>query len=426
MAVARSTVRDDLLDLPEMRKLGWKITVTATTGGLLATTTDPLVNQYASSVQGLTGKWLYIPSASGVNQRRLISSLSVTSGTATLTTTGPNYTATYTDVTGYILSCDPTWLNNLFNLALRRIFTQFEIPVAPGPIDYDMSASGVTNWTDGTGGGSITKQTTAAEVYTGRQSMVITNGAAAGYGRSAQVRTRRSGKVWFRGIFKADVGTGVLRLRDGSGTSIDSVSNTGEEWVYVEKGLSVGASVDLLTLDLEGTGASDSIDWDCVEIVKEEDRLINLPSWIDKSFQVLAVSWAEYHTSIASGVYLASSRELHPLTKGVHYEYVHHVAEANPYAIRIRDEGVQYLDRQWWITGLRPFSDIATFSAEADTTDADEDRLLLELKSMLGKAFPQGFPGVAAAAAIEIREEERLSETPAPRASPEQPMFRRF
>ena len=411
----RGNARDQLLDEPGCRGMGWKITATATASGLTASTTDPRVARAAVASEGLTGYWLYFPSGASANQVRMIASVSVSSGTTTITTDGPNYNETLTGVTAYILSVDPNHINSLFNDALAELFTEFEIPLAHGPTDYDMSAAADTDWTES--GATDTKTTTAADVFSGRQAMTVANAGAGDYTRSGVVRLGQSRKALFFGVWKADVGTGVLRLRDSANTSLDTLSHDEEEFVYGAKLYAGSSTVEGVELDLEGTESTADIDWDCAGIVRPEDYIFRLPSWIDHRFNLRAVCKARWHTSKDTNLWYAFSKTLEALQEGVHYRYIRRPGEANPYAIELTEQGhaeANLTEHPLWLVGLRPYSDIATFSDDTTSHPVPEDELVAKVKVYLGLSYRDKFPALAEIADREERKAKTNARTEEP------------
>jgi hypothetical protein len=382
MAITGTNIIDQLLD--EVPGLGWKFIGTATSGGAVVTTTDPELNKGGSSdgnSQRFTQSFLYIPAETGQDQIHSITTISVSSATTTITTLG-NYGSTTTDGQMYILAIHPDILRALINDGLELELTDITLPITP-ITDGDMQTSGVTNWTDTSAVSS--KVTTAANVIHGLRAMRVANSGANGGTVSALHAVPRGRQVHVWAIGRADVGSAVLSVLDSSNNVLASNSHTEENFNYIY--LDFTPSVEEIKFKLGGDGASDDTYWQAVGFYMTDANIIDLPSWVDTTFKIKAISRARFEGSTdATDVFTAASREEAALIKDVDWRDTHEDVSVHPHQLHLLKKNLVG-EYPLYIFGQRPFSDFATLAADTDSLNIPLHVIVPRCKQLLSKRY---------------------------------------
>src|SRR3990167_2977624 len=326
-------ILDELLDrCPE---LGVKLTLaTVTTATALATTTDPraMVSGTNAPSNRWAGMYLWAPGLTADDRIRSIigpASGSPVSATVFTFTVNRVFTANNSAVTGYVLGMEPNILVGLLNDALRREPFLTTVPLTE-PVDGDMQTSGVANWADA--GATSSKVTTAANVpFELAQSLFANNTGANGYTASGAVRIPRAQTLYIWAIVRADIGTATLWLVDGSGTAIDSMTTTQEEWMFIWKQIAPSSTIEEVAFRLGAAGAGDDSYWGGVGFLSPGATNFQLPSWMAERWQFRALSIARFPVAGSTGgEELARSRQLERLEEGQDFRLYFPEGAANP------------------------------------------------------------------------------------------------
>ena len=423
---------DQLVD--DVEGAGLKFTGTYTSSGLIFTTTDPEPAR-GGDVTASTrfkGAFAFFPSATSANKIRQIVSHTTATGTATFTTTGPNYNATGTSVVGYLLFEHSDILRNYANDALEHSRVEVRVPLMHGPASGDMQGDDVdTDWTETNA--TDTVQTTSSEVFQNAQSLVVTDsGSAGGYTQSALERIGQGRTVTMFGIVKSDTGTSTLIALDGSGNEQDSVLTTQEEWMLLKKRVTFDAADEQIRLRLEGTTASAEGDWQAAWYVKEDVPMFSAPAWFTERHRIIGIqrktamiAGSEADTWYAgSGEYVSLRGNDDPDPQ---YKVYRYGADASRWQIAILDKSLLteplyiLVDAPW----SAPYGTDATFSSDTSTTNMPQDEFMAAWKVEIAKAknefdpvtklFDRGkFPGLHSAALNDLAKVSRTQENPQP------------
>ncbi len=395
-----TTILDRELD--EIPGLGWKFTGTATISGSTVTTTDPVINQLGANADAnrFATLFLYIPTGTvGTDQTHSIDSHAVSGGTTTITTLG-TYAATYSAASMYLLAIHPDILRRINNQGMEDIFTDCFIPLGHGPTDWDMNYSDATYWTGANA--TIAKQTTATEVFTGPRSLSITATDDGGYAQSGLVNVGQGQGVTLHAILKADTGTATVAVLDGSSNVQASVATTQEEWVYITKQVTMDAADEQARIRVTETTNADQADVSSAWLVKRDDPVFMLPSWVDARFKFKDLSYATYRRAGSeSDTWLALSR-VETRIDGGYYHQTARQGDANPYMLEFTEEGWSlYGDKPLFMTILCPYSalygvDTTFTSADTSTTKCPPHQLVPKVKELIGERYEASFPGLMA------------------------------
>lgn len=405
--------------------LGLKVTANVS-GSTTFTTTHPELNRLGANTPStrLSGWYAW---ASDNDQERMITGTTVSSGTATVTCSGTNFTSDASS-TLYILRFSIELIREVINDALEEITVECILPLAHGPTDFDLQDSDTVDnsWTESNA--TDTVQTTASEVWAGARSLVVTDsGSGGGYTESDTVRAGHGKRVWAHAIAKSDTGTSALRVVDDSSNTEATVSFTQEDWLYIKKEVALGSTDEGVKLRLLESTASAVGDWQFAWVVKEDSRIFRLPSWADGRFRIKAISRAVFDSAgDEADTWLADSVRFERLVEGEDYRYADHTADANPHAVIVKphvnlsDAYFVHIESSW----ANPYGVAATLSTIAQTTLCPLRLLVPYMKKLAGERFGEGFARLKEAGEKELT--VRLPQHEPDRPEPEIKVKRMF
>lgn len=389
MTTTYSTALKSLLD--QVRGLGLAFTVSASSGGVIATTTDPRVVSEPDETHW-QGNILYIPDFSAAaDQIRAIDKITVSGGTASITVLGSNYAESESSVQGYILATHPSELQNLANLALSKRSCEVLYPLMHGPADGFMEQAGTSAWDASSA--TVAKQTD--DVLRGYQSMSVTDSGSGGqYAEQQTLETVGKGRtVYMHAVARAHGGlTNTLKLLDGSGNLQESVAFTQREWLSITKPVTLDSDDTQFKLRLEATTASAVGDWNGAWYVKQDGLNFELPSWLDHTNQLKALYYADYGSAgVETDTWLFRSQVLTQMVKDSDYDFYDLGDDVNQALLAIRPERRAWLQKQLWMAVQckysAPYGIDATFSSYDDTNPIPQDEFLEAWKIELAMAY---------------------------------------
>lgn len=334
--------------------------------------------------------------ATAADYERYLSTLTAATGLITITGSYADTTITSESVEIWM---DPeirvsTHINPLLADAVSQLRVLCHVPLGHGPLDYDMQASGITNWPDGSTGTTPAKQTTTTEVAAGARSLVVTDsGSGGGYTQSALYPLRANGDVNVFAIVKAATGTAKLTVLDENGSTQAILSTTEEDWVLLWKRVTM-AGAEKIRLRPSSVAASDSGVWQAAWFARADDfhyAISRVPGWITAPHHVVGLSIGWPQVSAGTDAYHYGSMLFERLTEGVDYYCQRPSADANPTAIFLLKPGLaQYpLFIDVSSPASEPYGVTAAFTAETDTTFLSKELLLAQAKILLGERFPR-------------------------------------
>lgn len=385
-----------LLDvtLNEAQGAGLKFIGTATAAGQTVTTNDPEINKGGQSAASLrfVNRFLYIPSETGDDQLHSIKSISVAESTGVTTiTTLDQFDSTSTSVTMYILFQKPAILRSIANTCLDEEYVTMTLPLSP-VTDGDMQATGVTSWT-GTNA-TPTKVTAAGNVLYGARGLRVANSGANGYAQNGpySISRGRTFRAW--AIARADVGTAILTVVDGSGNTLASVSSSEENWNLLSVDVTPGTSIEEVSFRLGGSGASDDTYWAGVGYGRSDDSVFYLPAWADEPQKVKDISVSQFRGATdTSNVHQAFSRSLRGLRNESDWHGEFELASVNGNYVELLRSNLGH-EMPLFITGEIPASYFGTYSADSDVAYARMATLKERFKMKIGELYPKAFEGL--------------------------------
>jgi hypothetical protein len=401
MSTALTDILDQLLDTPGLQGLGVKIVGTSTSGGSVTTTTTPEMMRGGTNALStrFDGGFLLDPGATSVNQVRQITNIAVSATEATITTAGPDFDATRSDETMYVLAKDPAVIMAIANDALGENYVTCPIPLAHGPTDYHgQDSSAATGWPDSSGlNGAPAIQSTAAQVFSGAQSVSVLNDTANGYSDSPVLEGPLNGRglAWF--IARDDSGGGAsLGIYDQASNLIDSIPFTNEAWILGKKEFQLDANDRGVILRRQGVGATEQVDWQCSAVVWLEQEIFHLrdTAWIDEPFELVGVSIGILHSSAyEANTWLASSLELRPLEARDEWVFSSLQADANPGQLWVRAKWLSYpLFMMVKCPWSAPYGVDKTFSSWTDATECPLRVIVATMTRKFGELWEEDFP----------------------------------
>ena len=168
--------------------------------------------------------------------------------------------------------------------------------------DFDMEASGVTNWS--VANATRAKATAAAEMN-GKQYLRVTNTAINGYAASVQMRVEPGKSYRLMATCRTTVVNTTARLYawdDTNNAAIASRDTIRRHSTRLAFDFTVPAGCYLMSVLLAGLEAGAINDWDDVVLYPQEAHTIALPWWVRNRNQILAVGRLR-ENQVASDVY---------------------------------------------------------------------------------------------------------------------------
>jgi len=365
--------------------LGYKFTANVGTTSFTTTDAEIIKLGTATPATRFQGWFGY---ASDNTEERPVGTITVSAGTATITNLGANYTAD-TSSTFYLLRIPIARLRPLFNDALEYIPIECMVPLAHGPDDWHMQDSGTTSWT--TSNVTAAKQTTAAQVLWGSQSMSFTDTAGGGTATSTTMKVEQGGTVTAHMIAKADTGTWTWRFLDNGSTAFDlDVTLTEEEWVYARRTINLATDDEGIIGRFVGTTNLDQIDVQAMWFVKQSQNWFQLPTWIDERFKLKSIARGDLRQGAqGANQWVAPAINYVSLRDGADYRLVAHYGDANPAWVEMISD--------FWRTdpvmltvecpASAPYGVSTLFTTDASTTVVPAHVLTAKIKTLIGQRY---------------------------------------
>jgi len=303
---------------------------------------------------------------------RRIASYLATTGTFTM---DGNYTAAVTtsDKVEIHTRVHPVVLHDCIDRALRKmLYPTLAVPSLMA--DADMEASGTTSWT-AAAGATLAKNTTAANVFRGAQSLSITADAGADDGdRYCYQRFNvMAGDIYY--VFAACRNSAAatqckLQAYDvTNGAEIESKTSTQMAWGGLGFSFTIPASCEQVDIRLHTPTASGISYWDHVGLFQQGGRRYALPSWVTEKWQVGRLVY-----QLKGSEFVADTAAM-DVTVPVRWEHIRVKKEGATVYIA-PDPPFNYA-QPIYLECLRPYSSL---SADSSTCDADLDWLAAKTK----------------------------------------------
>ena len=289
------------------RQLNDIVIGTTTAAGTVATIIDTtLLKSSLLSAQNYIGNIIY-PTTLAVARR--VATYAPTTGTLTSDQDWASAPGTSAEYELHRL-LTPAEKNACINTVLRNMAYRSEALLTL-VTDGDMETSGVTNWTASSA--TLTKSTTAANVFRGIRSLRVANSGANGYAGSVAVNVVPNDA--YEVIAAAQVASGTARLRIWDNTNsveIAAIDSSERDWVLSYKAFTIPATCRALVLRLQGVEATADVYWDHVSLLPTQRNWYALPSWIIEPGQVEDVWFYPLGHSFSTDLFYANDTAGYP------------------------------------------------------------------------------------------------------------------
>lgn len=311
------------------------------------------------------------------------------SSTGALTHTGANYSDTTLGTEAVELWFDEVRpdleILDAINRALEFVHFSTFIPISHGgDLDYDMSASTDTNWTDVGSPTTSAKATTARRTPYGLRSYHFVADAVGEGTRSATLGMGSSRSVKAFTIVSVDAGGASFQLYDvtnaGTTSLLAAVSTTQEEPVMlVQEWQTVPSTTQEIAGQVISTVNPSTFYINGMWIYKQDNYRVNLPSFVNEGFKAPSIFQGRPRIATNNHVWDAQSLEMVELKENLDYRFLYdHHNDANPYAIQVA--GPEFYDYPLFVEARLPYSHQGTLSAESDTTNCPIHLLMPAVK----------------------------------------------
>ena len=314
--------------------------------------------------------------------------LVVTSNTATVLTgtgswsgdpgNGESYTITYAVMTAVEYEVHPTIHPTLINESTDRSLRKMLYRTTALPslaADADMETSGTSSWTAGAGA-TLAKDTTAANIFRGTQSLSVTADATGGDDEDAyayQAFNVVEGDTYFvHGIPRTSAAATECKLEAYDATNsapIDSETHDEVAWQSLAFEFTIPSGCKSLQVHLQTMTNSGVVYWDQVQLLRKADRRYALPSWVTETWQVGRTVYQREGTErVADGRMVD---EIAPV------RWTHIRAKKEGATVYIAPDPPFRNNVPIYVECLRHYTALST---DASTTDADLDWLATKAK----------------------------------------------
>ena len=251
------------------------------TGGAATTLIDTTLRDTGADASTWLSFWKQRPTAAAADLYRRVATYTNTSGT--LTHGGPDYAVVPASGEAYRLSyIDPRVLMQCINAGLNECVVPYW-GLATLVTDGDMETSGTTAYTATTA--ALAKQTGSENVFSGEQSLRVTNSALNGQAASSVFYTYPNTAYIIIVKVRGANFTPILLVLDAASATIDSItgSNQTNDWQVLQFTVTTPNSVAgrSMSIVLRGSEAGAILEWDCVSVLASSQKRLILPSWIE-------------------------------------------------------------------------------------------------------------------------------------------------
>lgn len=387
-AQTRQNIRRELYN--RIPGLGFTGTADSLTG---ATLTDTYVFKDATAgANAYRGMYLYRPDRTGDDLVRKIITLAPSTGVITVVGSAYSDTAdTNYEVVGLL---HPDELNACIQRAMNYVFMDVQVPLCGRITDGDMDDTS-TNWNASSGNISLSKVTTASRVFSGFRALRGVNVATNQYAESNQIKVFEGETFFLSTVVHAATGTAQLTLWNNTASSaINTAVTSGETgfahlWVTGQ----IPTGCEIVTVRLYGQENNADLYWNHAALYSNDDTQFPAPSWLDEQYKFLKLREANYRRSISGqtngGYDDANSRWFEDWRSPSMFSLDPFHKDSNPYAVQLkRTVG----NKELWIQGQRPFSDLETLSSDSATTLAPLEQVYAHAKLIIVKTLKARYP----------------------------------
>jgi len=264
-----------------------------TTSRVTDTSSDSAIQSSMLGTDYFRGKWVYISAGTDIGEERRIPSSDGTNGhvnTERVYASAIDTTSVYE-----IYPFSRTVLRQAVRDALLRLMREDWLLVTLAT-DGDMRASGVTDWTASSA--TLTKVTTAADLYMGPQALRVANSGANGYGRTGNIPVRQNVGYRVEAIGRQTSGTADLIVWNVTANiEIDSLSTAeiepdpGTDFFRLPISFTTPDGCNAIQIRLAGVEATADVAWAFVALTRNDAREFVVSTAIEDPGWVTAPYW---------------------------------------------------------------------------------------------------------------------------------------
>ena len=342
--------------------IGWgpNSGVYATTTRATGSVTIPRIANSNLTVDNTIQLWIHLPDhATADDRERPAGALTVATGV--LANAGRVYSGTSASPEQVELQefLSPTQVFDICVETLKQLPQTVQLPLGTFT-DSDMETAGVSNWTASST--SLSKVTTAANVYSGTQSLFVDNSGAGGYAESPGVYVTPLKTVYVGAILRADVGTASLVLYDSTNSAEftgTAPTYDGERFAHIWRQEVVPTGCETMTVRVVGTESNADIYVDSIigPYVINSDFNVDAPSWMDETWRLKKIRSASYRQGLGRQVEDAHSRTFTDWMLGRDVKFNVIPNAAHPYKLGLRR---LYDTRDLWYEAQRRAYDLTS------------------------------------------------------------------
>lgn len=278
---------------------------------------------------------------------------------------------------------------------MTRIFFDTQVVMSGSVPDGDMDADNTTSWTN-TGLATFEKVTTASRVYSGIRSLHTLANSANDYAVTASaIRVFGNTPFYCSAGVHVAVGEVSLIVYDSTNSAVigTAVTTSERQWGQLWCTGTIPPTCKEVLIRLNSVTSTADAYWDHLVFYPRNNRLFPAPSWLDEQFKFLKLREARYDFTISSqtagGYNDGGSRSFSDwLTPSMFTLDPLHL-DANPYQIQLQRP---LPERELWIQGKRPYSDLEPLSTEASTTRAPLHLVYAYCKDEIAKSLRKRYP----------------------------------
>lgn len=286
MATTRLALLQEVL-----RKLGQDAMGTAT-GGTTTTLIDTSADSPFTTADDsnlFKNQWLYIHTGTHAATERRVTTYTPSSQQLTI----PAVTGAV-DTTDQYLVAGVRWAQLV--TALNRALTERLVYWTRSPLtlvaDGDMETSGTSDWT--ASNATVTKNTSAGNVWGGTQALSVVTTAADGYARTTSINVNSNQTYTLQAMCRRATATGVPKLVvwDATNSAAISLSTTastaqydGFDWQRLTSTFTTPGSCRQVQVRLQDETTTATSYWDDV-ILLPRAHWIEAPSWLDEPWRM--------------------------------------------------------------------------------------------------------------------------------------------
>lgn len=331
------------------------------------------------------GFWMYRPGAATANQIR---EASATNDSGSLSHEGVAYSGDTTVLDYELIGLlHPDELNDSIRRANRLVYFETFVPFSLWTDgDFAGTISSPYDWAANATGTTPTKTATQANNFRGFNSLLLTGAGSVltdvAYVTPGDVLCHGGAAMGSDGNYLT---TYSLLDVDNSNAVLETLNFTSRHFQHFSRRTTIPSGCYRVKAKLE-TATNSIFDYLFSHIEGIEGRQLQVPSWGSEKWRILGVGPADYGRQVGTRIYNARSQHITQWYEPKDWQLHPFTEEANPYHIQVnRRDGLG--DEDYWLHGLRPFSDVSDLTDETTQTEAPEDLIIAACEYVIAETL---------------------------------------